>query len=162
MQITNPSVSTDDAEGGSSGHEPLVMANPETFDFEKIRPGDIPDYDADGNITESLKDEIAGLEVSLDQAIRQYVLATAGVAIIFNFDDAYYYKDLNGNGILDANEIGSSNRYSGSAAWLKATYNLRVSRLALHGFIHNARYVAQLLVDSMQSVGVDIAKYTWR
>jgi hypothetical protein len=147
---------------GNDISQPIKGANPETFDFEKIRPGDIPDYDADGNITESLKDEIAGLEVSLDQAIRQYVLATAGVAIIFNFDDAYYYKDLNGNGILDANEIGSSNRYSGSAAWLKATYNLRVSRLALHGFIHNARYVAQLLVDSMQSVGVDIAKYTWR
>ena len=29
-------------------------------------------------------------------------------------------------------------------------------------FIHNARYVAQLLVDSIQDLGGNIAPYTWR
>ena len=147
---------------GEDISQPVKGANPETFDFEKIRPGNIPDYDADGNITESLKDEIAGLEIALDQQIKTYVLTTAGTAILFNFDDAYYYKDLKGNGVLDASEIVSTNRYSGDASWLKATYNLRVSRLAQHGFIHNARYVAQLLVDSIGSLGGSVARYTWR
>jgi hypothetical protein len=134
--------------------------DPEKFDFEQIRPGNIPDYDADGNTRESLSDEIHGLEALLANQIRAYVQATAGVAIVF--DSGYFYKDLNGNGILEPNENTSGNRYSGNATWLKAAYNLRTSTLAEHGFIHNARYVAQLLVDSYQSVGGNIAAFTWR
>ena len=134
--------------------------NPETFDFEQIRPGNIPDYDADGNTRESLGDEIHGLENLLARQIEAYVLNTSGTAIVFS--DGYFYKDLNGNGILDANESGSSNRYQGNATWLRAAYNLRVSTLAEHGYIHNALYIAQLLVDSFQSVGGSLGPFTWR
>jgi hypothetical protein len=135
-------------------------ADPEKFDFEQIRPGNIPDYDADGNVKESLKDEIGGLRDTLDAQIRLYVKTTAGVAVLF--DGSYYYKDLNANGILDANETSSSNRYQGNAVWLRAAYNLKTSYSDPHGFIHNARYVAELLVDSIQHVGGDISPYTWR
>jgi hypothetical protein len=135
--------------------------DPARFDFNQIRPGNIPDYDADGNTRESLQDEIHGLENTLATAIQDYVLNAARTAILF-YTDGYFYKDLNGNGILDASETGSSNRYQGNATWLKAAYNLRVSTLAEHGFIHNARYLAELLADSIQSVGGEFGKYTWR
>jgi len=134
--------------------------DPEKFDLEQIRPGNIPDYDMDGNTGESLKDEIKGLEDSLEAQIRVYVKATAGVAVLF--DGNYFYKDLNNNGILDANETASSNRYSGNANWLRAAYNLRTSHLEMHGFIHNARYMAEILVDSIQHVSGEVGKYTWR
>jgi len=134
--------------------------DPQKFKFSQIRPGNIPDYDADGNKDESLKDEIIGLANPLAAAIQTYVWNNARTAILFY--NGYFYKDLNGNGIVDANETGSSNRYQGNATWLRAAYNLRVSTLAEHGYIHNARYIAQLLVDSIQHVQGDISKYTWR
>jgi hypothetical protein len=145
---------------GQDASQSFKGGDPERFSFEQIRPGNIPDYDGDGNTQESLKDEIMGLENALKSVIRTYVLNTAGTAILF--DSGYWYKDLNGNGTLEANELGSSNRYQGNASWLKAAYNLRTSTLALHGFIHNARYIAQLLVDSIQSLGGNIGAYTWR
>jgi len=134
--------------------------DPKRFKFSQIRPGNIPDYDSDGNTTESLRDEIRGLENTLATVIQNYVLINARAAILFSA--GYWYKDLNGNGILDSNETGSSNRYQGTAPWLKAAYNLRVSTLAEHGFIHNARYLAELLVDSIQHLGGEFGKYTWR
>ena len=133
----------------------------EKFDFEQIRPGNIPDYDGDGNKSESLQDEIHGLENALITATQAYVLTTAKTAIVFH-TDGYWYKDLNGNGIVDSDETGSSKRYQGNANWYRAGYNLRTSTLAEHGFIHNALYVAQLLVDSIQHVQGDISKHTWR
>jgi len=134
--------------------------DPEKFNFDQIRPGNIPDYDGDGNTRESLQDEIWGLEGTLKALIQTYVLNSAGKAILY--DSGYWYLDLNGNGTLEANELGSSNRYQGNASWLKAAYNLRTSYVAKHGFIHNARYIAQLLVDSIQSLGGNIGAYTWR
>ena len=45
---------------------------------------------------------------------------------------------------------------------LKAAYNYHMSIKEPHCFIHNALYVAQLLVDSIQDVGGNVAPYTWR
>jgi hypothetical protein len=137
-------------------------ADAESFDFEQIRPGDIPDYDADGNTRESLKDEILGLEDALKSQIWSYT-AARGVPAVYNGDAyPYWFKDLNGNGIADPSEAVSANRYSFDAAGLRAAYNYQVSHKEPHGFIHNARYVAQLLVDSIQHLGGNIAPYTWR
>ena len=145
---------------GGDVSQTFKSGDPEKFSFDQIRPGNIPDYDGDGNNDESLQDEIHGLESALAAAIQTYVLNTARTTILFL--NGYFYKDLNNNGILDSNETGSSNRYQGNATWLRAAYNLRTSTLAEHGFIHNARYIAQLLVDSIQHVQGDIGKYTWR
>jgi hypothetical protein len=138
-------------------------AHPEMFDFEEIRPANIPDYDGDGNIQESLKDEILGLEAALYPYIQQYTLTTLGTTAVY-FADAnpYWFKDLNGNGLCDANEAVSTNRYSFDAKSLRAAYNFQVSHKEPHGFIHNARYVAQLLVDSIQHLGGDISRFGWR
>jgi len=138
-------------------------ADPETFDFEEIRPANIPDYDADGNVQEPLKDEIVGLEEVLYAQIRQYTLATLGMAAVYAADIyPYWLKDLNSNGIADPAEASRSNGYSFDAKGLRAAYNYQVSHKEPHGFIHNARYVAQILVDAIEHLGGDIASYTWR
>jgi len=137
-------------------------ADPETFDFEQIRPGNIPDYNANGNVKESLKDEILGLESALAAQIYAYT-SVPGPAAVYNGDVyPYWFKDLNGNGVADPSESFSSNGYSFDAKGLRAAYNFQVSHKEPHGFIHNARYIAQLLVDSIQHLGGDISKYTWR
>jgi len=148
---------------GNDVSQPIKGANPETFDFEKIRPGDIPDYNANGNITESLKDEIAGLQASLYAQIQAYASGVLGAKVVYDANtNPYWFKDLNGNGVLDASEATSANAYKFDAKGLRAAFNYQLSIKEPHGFIHNARYVAQLLVDSIEHLGGDIAKYTWR
>jgi hypothetical protein len=52
--------------------QPNPGNDPSNFKFSDIRPGSIPDFDADGNTSESLEDEILGLEAS--------VVTQAGIA----------------------------------------------------------------------------------
>lgn len=138
-------------------------ADPEKFDFEQIRPGNIPDYDGDGNTRESLKEEIQGLETALYAQIQAYSLASQGVRAVYDGNtNPYWFKDTNNNGIVDSGEGTSANAYKFNAAGLRAAFNYQLSRKEPHGFIHNARYVAQLLVDSIQSLGGDVSMYTWR
>jgi hypothetical protein len=137
-------------------------ADPEKFDFEEIRPGNIPDYDADGNVKESLKDEIAGLEDALYAQVSIYTASLGSPAAYDPNTNPYWFKDLNGNGIVDPNEAASTNRYSFEAKGLRAAYNLHMSKKEPHGFIHNGLYIAQLLVDSIQHLGGNIGIYTWR
>ncbi|MCX6575141.1 MAG: hypothetical protein NTV82_01980, partial [Candidatus Aminicenantes bacterium] len=69
---------------------------------------------------------------------------------------------LNGNGILDPEEAVSTNGFPMDAKLLRTTFNFQLSKKEPHGFIHNARYIAQLLVDSIQHLGGDVGKFTWR
>jgi hypothetical protein len=137
-------------------------ADPEKFDFEQIRPGNIPDYDEDGNTTESLKDELLGLQSVLYAQIQVYMRGI-GSPVLYNPDAyPYWYKDTNGNGILDPSETTSANGARFDARGLRAAFNLHTMVKEPHAFIHNARYAAQILVDSIQHVGGDISAYTWR
>lgn len=147
---------------GQDPAQPYPGADPAKFSFYGIRPGSIPDFDADGNITESLQAEIQGLEAALYAQMQAYGFAI-GNPIIYN-DAAYpyFFKDTNGNGLVDPGEDVRANSYSFNAAMLKAAYNYQMSLKEPHGFIHNPWYVAQLLVDSIQNLGGNVAPYTWR
>jgi hypothetical protein len=148
---------------GNDVSQTFKGADPEKFDFEQIRPGNIPDYDGDGNVRESLKAEIQGLEDALYEQIKAYTLAVQGSQALYDGNTyPYWFKDTNNNGILEAGEMTSANGSKFNAAGLRATFNFQLSKKEPHGFIHNARYVAQLLVDSIQNLGGDISKYTWR
>jgi hypothetical protein len=143
---------------GQDISQPYPGGEPELFSFEDIRPGTIPDYDADGNTAESLKAEIQGLEAALYAQIRVYGFAI-GKPIVYSPDSyPYFFADTNGNGLIDTGE-GS---YRFDATMLKAAYNYQMSIKEPHGFIHNALYVAQLLVDSIGNLGGNVAPYTWR
>ncbi len=148
---------------GNDVSQTFKGGDPEQFDFEQIRPGNIPDYNANGNTTESLKAEIQGLEDALYAQIQTYTLAVQGTRALYDPNSyPYWFKDTNGNGILDPNEAVSANGFKFNAAGLRTSFNLQFSKKEPHGFIHNARYVAQLLVDSIGHLGGNVAKYTWR
>ncbi len=132
------------------------------FEFSGIRPASIPDFDGDGNSHESLKSEIEGLQATLYARIQSYALAI-GKPVIYNTSAyPYWFKDLNGNGVLDEAENSSANSYKFDAALLKAGYNLHTSIKEPNGYIHNPWYIAQLLVDSIGDLGGSTAPYTWR
>jgi len=148
---------------GNDISQTIKGGDPARFDFEQIRPGNIPDYDADGNVAEGLKDEIIGLENALYEQMKTYTLAAQGIRALYDGNIyPYWFKDTNGNGILDPSEATSANGFKFNAAGLRASFNFQLSKKEPHGFIHNARYVAQLLVDSIEHMGGNIARYTWR
>jgi hypothetical protein len=142
--------------------QPHPGSDPNLFEFEGIRPAQTPDYDADGDTRESLASEIDGLEAALLAQIQVYGNSLdAPIAYDAN-SYPYFFNDLNGNGLVDPDEASRTNGYAFNAPLLRAAYNYQFSIKEPCGYIHNALYFAQLLVDSIEHVGGKIAKYTWR
>lgn len=44
----------------------------------------------------------------------------------------------------------------------EAAYNYQVGKKEARGHIHNATYIAQLMVDSIEALGGAVSAYTWR
>jgi hypothetical protein len=74
----------------------------------------------------------------------------------------YWFVDTNGDGIHQSTE---TTRYAFPAdkILLKACYNYQVSQKEPCGYIHNALYIAQLLVDSTVDLGGSVTNSgLWR
>ncbi len=151
--------------------QPNPGNNPSLFQFSGIRPYSIPDFDADGDISESIEEEIVGkpagidgLERALYTQIKLYATNVLANPIIYADNYPYFFKDTNGNGQVDTGENSFANQYGSNmdATLLKAAYNYQLSKKEPHGFIHNPFYIAQLLVDSIEDLGGNVAVYVWR
>ena len=125
-------------------------------DLASIRHfGSTSDYDGDGNAGEGISGEIAGLQDILYGAIQSYAATTIGTPIVYDEQShPYFFEDVNEtNGQHDEGEGGYS---SFTARLLKATYNYQAS-LKDHGaFAHNAKYMIQLLYDSIEDLDPDL------
>ncbi len=134
-----------------------------SFTFEDFRTPGTPDFDGDGDTAESRLSEIQGLEVALYAEIQSYA-ATQGKPIAYDGNTyPYFVNDTNGNGVADPDELNRNNSYSGfDATLLKAAFNYQVSKKEPCGYIHNATYIAQLMVDSIGDLGGSVSSYTWR
>ncbi len=123
-------------------------------DLRNIRmPGSTPDYDGDGDDLEGIAAEIETLQTALYAAIQAYA-ANAGNPIAYDsHSHPYFFKDTDGNGQVDPNEATRANSY---APWtprlLKAAYNYQVSQKDDCAFAHNAKYMIQLLFDSIEDL----------
>jgi hypothetical protein len=143
---------------GQDVAQPNPGADPSKFKFSGIRPASTPDYDGDGNKTESIESEIKALEETLYAQIQIYAATVIGVPIIYDEHSyPYFFADSNGNGITEEEEYESFD-----AKLLRAAYNYQTSKKEPHGFIHNSMYIAQLLVDSIGHIGGDVSAYKWR
>jgi hypothetical protein len=147
---------------GQDISQPYPGADPAKFMFSGIRPGNMPDFDGDWNVSESLKAEIQGLETALYAQIQAYGFAIGKPIIYDSHTYPYFFNDTNGNGVVNPGEAIYPNAYRFDAKMLKAAYNYQVSRKEPCGYIHNPTYVAQLLVDSIQNLGGNISPYAWR
>lgn len=149
---------------GQDVSQPNPGADPAMFKFSGIRPGSTPDYNGNGDRNESIESEIHGLEKDLYAQIQVYAATVIGMPVVYDSHAyPYFFNDLNGNGEVDPGEAIYPNRYvSFNAKLLRAAYNYQVSKKEPHGFIHNSRYIAELLVDSIGHIGGDTSDYTWR
>jgi hypothetical protein len=121
--------------------------------------GSLVDYDGDGNVTEGIAGEISGLQDMLLQAIQSYGKEVAGSSIVY--DPAtypYFFIDTNDNGTADAEELTTDNAYaSWTARLVKATYNYQLSIKDPGAFAHNAKYVIELLYDSIADLNTQLS-----
>ena len=68
-------------------------------------------------------------------------------------------EDTNGNSVLDTGE--DTNAYKNfDAKLLKAAYNYQVTKKEPCGYIHNHKYIIQLLIDSIEDLGGNVSAYT--
>ena len=121
--------------------------------------GSLVDYNGNGDVTEGISAEVSGLQELLLQAIQAYGKEVAGASV--GYDPAshpYFFNDTNDNGTLEAEEINSDNAYaSWTARLLKAAYNYQVSIKDPGAFAHNAKYIIQLLYDSVSDLNSTIS-----
>jgi hypothetical protein len=118
-------------------------------DFGAIRV-QTADYDGDSDTQEGIRAEIEGLQQLLLNAMREYAVEITTTPIIWGDQFPYFFIDVNNNGIIDAAEMNFANQYN---AWtprlIRAAYNFQFSKKDPGGYVHNSRYVLQLLHDSI-------------
>jgi len=65
---------------------------------------------------------------------------------------------------VDGGEAIYPNNYGAANAWtpnlLTAAYNYQYAQKDPGGYTHNAKYVIQLLYDSIEALGGDVSAYT--
>jgi hypothetical protein len=123
----------------SSCHSNVVSG----ADFRNIREQNI-DFDGDGNTSKGIHAEILALEELLFTSIQEYAQVISGEPIAYINQFPYFIHE-------DAQQgQGANSPYN---AWtprlVKAAYNYQFSRQDLGGYVHNPRYMLQLLYDSL-------------
>jgi hypothetical protein len=119
-------------------------------DLRDIRmPASLADYDGDGNTTEGIAAELSGLAALLYSRIQTYALANGGAIVYDGAAYPYWFKP-------GGSTFG--NRY---AAWtpslLKAAYNYQFYLKDPGAYAHNAKYVIELLYDSIADLGGSVS-----
>jgi hypothetical protein len=121
--------------------------------------GSLADYNGNGDVTEGINAELEGLQAMLLQGMQSYANEVAGTAIAYSpAAYPYFFIDGNGDGEVGDDEANNDNRYN---AWtgrlLKAAYNYQMSAKDPGKFAHNAKYMVQLMYDSIEDLNTVLA-----
>ncbi len=130
-------------------------------DLVTIRlPGSLVDYDGDGDMAESIHDELEGLQALLYQAIQAYASEIAGTPIVYDgLAYPYFFIDTNANGTVDEGEAAFPNRYNAfTPRLLQAAYNFQAYKKDPGAYAHNGKYHAQVLYDSIATLNEALAQ----
>lgn len=127
-------------------------------DLHDVRmQGSLVDYDGDGDVEEGIYYEVQGLQEMLYQAIQTYASDVIGTPIVYNSAaHPYFFIDANENGEADEADTEAYNVFS--ARLLKAAYNYQVAVKDPGAYAHNAKYIIELLYDSIASLNEQVAE----
>ena len=111
------------------------------------------DYDGDGTV-EPVYDEILGVKAILVEAINKYTAATGnGDAWGYAPNYPYAFIDTNKDGTLSEDEAVFANGFKNfTPRSLKAAFNFMFVEKEPGAYVHNAKYVLQLMYDSIEDL----------
>jgi len=106
------------------------------------------DYDGDGNVTEGIKGEIDTLAAALYAEIQTYAEKKAGGKIEYKSTTYPYFFGADGK-----------NYATWTPRLLKAAFDYQYSQKDPGVYVHNPKYIMQILIDAIQDLGGDVGKY---
>ncbi len=123
-------------------------------DLRDIRAeGSLVDYDGDGDITTGIYTEITNLRSLLFTYIQAYARDVVGQPIGYADGHPYFFNDLDGDGAISADERSRANAYASfTPRLLAAAYNYQVAKKDPGGYTHNAKYLIQIVYDSIEDL----------
>ncbi len=117
-------------------------------DLQKVRMnGSLKDYNGNGDVKEGIAAELAGMQKLLLAEIQKYAKAKAGAEIKYDAATYPYFMGADGKAFP-----------SWTPRLLKAAYNYQVSVKDPGAFAHNAKYIIELMFDSIEDLGGDVSK----
>ena len=107
------------------------------------------DYDGDG-VVEGVYHEIEGMREILNQSIQRYAATQLGQPIGWADQFPYQFNDTNADGIISADEAAVPNAFTTfTPRLMRAAFNYQFSKKDPAGYVHNGKYMLQLLYDSI-------------
>jgi len=107
-----------------------------------------PDYDGDGDTIEGVKAELDALAEALYAQIQTYTEAQGKKAVYNGVAYPYWFDE-------------AGERFAAfDAKSLKAAYNFQYYQKDPGAFVHNGKFVAQFLIDSIADLGGNVGGYT--
>jgi hypothetical protein len=121
--------------------------------------GSLVDYNGNGDTKEGIFYEIKGLQDILYSSIQMYAKEVPGTGIAY--DPAaypYWFVDADGDGKPDQKDGKPVAYTTWTARLLKAAYNYQASVKDPGDFAHNAKYIIELVYDSINDLNGKISK----
>ncbi len=121
--------------------------------------GSLVDYNGNGDVKEGIYYEIKGLQDILYSSMQMYAKEVTGTGIAY--DPAtypYWFADADGDGKPDQKDGKPVGFTTWTARLLKAAYNYQVSVKDPGAFAHNAKYVIELVYDSIDDLNGKLSK----
>jgi hypothetical protein len=120
--------------------------------------GSLEDYNGNGDVKEGIAAELAGLQDILYGSIQAYANEVSKTPIVYDSATNPYFFVADKDGNIAKNDQGANVRYNAwTARLLKAAYNYQMSQKDPGAFAHNAKYIIELLYDSIDDLNGEIA-----
>lgn len=114
------------------------------------------DYDGDGTV-EGLYHEIEGMREVLYLAIQRYAASKIGQTIGWADQFPYLFNDTNSDGFLSKEEAAFPNLFvTFTPRLLRTAFNFQFSIKDPAGYVHNGKYILQLLYDAIEDLSAVI------
>jgi hypothetical protein len=121
--------------------------------------GSLVDYNGNGDVKEGIYYELTGLQDILYGSIQMYATEVTKTPIVYDPAAYPYFFVAGADGKPAKDDKGAAIGYNAwSARLLKATYNYQLSVKDPGAFAHNAKYVMELLHDSIDDLNGKISK----
>jgi predicted CXXCH cytochrome family protein len=140
--------------------ELCAVCHPNVKSFTDYRDINMESIDYDGNgKVEGLFYEIEGLRSILLKSMQQYSIDKLGIGIGWTDTYPYLFIDTNKDGNISQEEAVFANAYKDfTPRIMKAAFNFQFSIKEPAGYVHNGKYVIQLLYDSIKDISTTSGK----